>query len=216
MPIKQPRKTTPAFEPDGDTREKILLGAARLFRHHGYAGATLRDVALACDIKAGSIYYYFESKDQILGEVLDRGVLVVSEAVRSRLQALPAGATPRERLSAAIEGHLWGMLHNGDFTSANIRIYSQVASEARLRHRKVRRAYADYWDRILEEALKSGELRSNSSVPVVRMFIIGALNWTVEWYNPKKGSFEDFVKQVRALVFDGVFEDLPLRRNDTK
>ena len=199
------RETPTPVEVDSATRERILLEAARLFRHHGYAATTLREVADASGIKAGSIYYHFESKDQILGEVLDKGIQVVAETVRQRVDALPADATARERVAAAIEGHLWGLLHHGDFTSANIRIYGQIPAAAKNRHRKIRRDYADYWDRLLEDALERGELRPDSSTAVIRLFVIGALNWTVEWYNPQKGSFQDFVKQIRAIVFDGTF-----------
>ncbi|MDO8376266.1 MAG: TetR/AcrR family transcriptional regulator [Aquabacterium sp.] len=204
MATKIKEKMSPP-ETDTATRERILLEAARLFRHHGYAATTLREVADASGIKAGSIYYHFESKDQILGEVLDKGIQVVAETVRQRVDALPADATARERVAAAIEGHLWGLLHHGDFTSANIRIYGQIPAAAKNRHRKIRRDYADYWDRLLEDALERGELRPDSSTAVIRLFVIGALNWTVEWYNPQKGSFQDFVKQIRAIVFDGTF-----------
>lgn len=204
MATKIKEKMSPP-EVDTATRERILLEAARLFRHHGYAATTLREVADASGIKAGSIYYHFESKDQILGEVLDKGIQVVAETVRQRVDALPADATARERVAAAIEGHLWGLLHHGDFTSANIRIYGQIPPAAKNRHRKIRRDYADYWDRLLEDALERGELRPDSSTAVIRLFVIGALNWTVEWYNPQKGSFQDFVKQIRAIVFDGTF-----------
>jgi len=203
MSTKTREKPMPV-EIDTATRERILLEAARLFRHHGYAATTLREVADASGIKAGSIYYHFESKEQILGEVLDKGIQVVAEAVQARVDALPASAASRERVAAAIEGHLWGLLHHGDFTSANIRIYGQIPTAAKNRHRSVRRAYADYWDRLLEQALKHGELRADSSTAVVRLFVIGALNWTVEWYNPQKGSFQDFVKQVTGIVFDGI------------
>lgn len=199
------RETPAPVEVDSATRDRILLEAARLFRHHGYAATTLREVADASGIKAGSIYYHFESKDQILGEVLDKGIQVVTDAVRQRVDALPADATARQRLAAAIEGHLWGLLHHGDFTSANIRIYGQIPTTAKNRHRKIRRDYADYWDKLLEDALKRGELRSDTSTAMVRLFLIGALNWTVEWYNPQKGSFQDFVKQITAIVFDGTF-----------
>ncbi len=204
MSTKTREKPAPV-EADTATRERILLEAARLFRHHGYSATTLREVADASGIKAGSIYYHYESKDQILGEVLDKGILVVAEAVRQRVDALPADATSRQRLAAAIEGHLWGLLHHGDFTSANIRIYGQIPTAAKNRHRKVRRDYANYWDRLLEDALKRGELRPDTSTAVIRLFVIGALNWTVEWYNPQKGSFQDFVKQITAIVFDGTF-----------
>jgi hypothetical protein len=96
------------------------------------------------------------------------------------------------------------LLHHGDFTSANIRIYGQIPDSAKVNHRVVRRAYSDYWDRLFESALASGELRQGTSTAMVRLFVIGALNWTVEWYNPQRGSFQDFVRQITAIVFDGI------------
>lgn len=192
-------------ESDTVTRECILLEAARLFRHHGYAATTLREVADAAGIKAGSIYYHFESKEQILDEVLDKGIVSVIAAVRQRVEALPPGAKARDKFAAAIEGHLWGLLHHGDFTSANIRIYGQIPMPAKNRHRKIRREYTDFWDALVDEALRRGELRPDIGTAVARLFVIGALNWTVEWYNPQKGSFEDFVKQITTIVFDGTF-----------
>lgn len=202
--IKSNEKSPPVGG-DIDTRERTLLEAARLFNHRGYAATTLREVAKAAGIKAGSIYYHFESKEQILDEILDKGIRVVSGVVREKVEALPANATARERLAAAIEGHLWGMLHHGDFTSTIIRIYGQIPTAAKNRHRMARRAYADYWDRLLEDALKRGELRADGSTTVIRLFVLGALNSTVEWYNPNKGSFKDFVKELTNLIFDGPF-----------
>lgn len=187
-----------------DTRERILLEAARLLRHHGYAATTLREIADAAGVKAGSIYYHFESKEEILGEVLDKGITIVANAVRARIEALPADASWRDRIAAGIEGHLWGMLHYGDLTSANIRVYGQIPTSAKNRHKIVRRAYADYWDRLLASALASGELRQDTGLAVIRLFVIGALNWTVEWYNPQRGSFQDFARQITAIVFDGI------------
>lgn len=187
-----------------DTRERILLEAARLLRHHGYAATTLREIADAAGVKAGSIYYHFESKEEILGEVLNKGITIVANAVRTRIEALPANASWRDRIAAGIEGHLWGMLHYGDFTSANIRVYGQIPTSAKSRHKIVRRAYADYWDRLLASALTSGELRQDTGLTMIRLFVIGALNWTVEWYNPQRGSFQDFARQITAIVFDGI------------
>lgn len=193
----------PSAKADG-TRQDILAAAAKLFRYKGYAATTLRDVADGAGIKAGSIYYHFSGKEEILGEVLDCGMRMVTDALRARLAALPEGATFRERLAIGIEGHLFGMLHSGDFTSANIRIYGQIPTSAKNKHRVIRRAYADIWDEMFQAALKNGELRSDISLAVMRLFLIGALNWTVEWYNPQRGAFEDFVRQVQAIVFEGI------------
>ncbi len=135
----------------------------------------MRQIADAAGIKAGSIYYHFGSKDEILGEVLDAGMAAVTNAVRERIDALPANASHRDRIAAAIDGHLYGLLHHGDFTSANIRIYGQIPPAAKARHRVVRRAYAQVWDDLLQAALDAGELRHDTNLAVIRLFLIGAL-----------------------------------------
>ena len=71
----------------------ILETAARLFRHEGYAATSLRAIAAACDMKAGSLYYHFESKDQIVSEVLDIGVQRVFDAVKLALEELAPDAS---------------------------------------------------------------------------------------------------------------------------
>ncbi len=213
MPSRRPSLAPRAVSAPGEvpaseaTRDHILVEAARLFRHHGYAATTLRQIADAAGIKAGSIYYHFGSKDEILGVVLDRGIEVVSREVHERVAALPATATHRQRVVAAIEGHLYGLLQHGDFTSANIRLYGQIPLAAKNRHRVVRRAYADYWDTLLQQAMLSGELRNDTNLAVMRLFLIGALNWTVEWFNPQRGSFKTYVEQIASIVFDGIGAD---------
>ena len=198
------RKATAAEAAPEATRDLILAHAARLFRHQGYAATTLRQIADAAGIKAGSIYYHFDSKDAILGVVLDAGIEAVMTAVTTRIAALPRDAGFRERIAAAIDGHLYGLLHHGDFTSANIRIYGQIPPAAKARHRLVRRTYAQYWDDLLQAAVKAGAVRKDANLAVIRLFLIGALNWTVEWYNPKRGSFKTFSAQITAIVFDGI------------
>ncbi len=204
--MPKPRDPSSAPPRADATREQILAEAARLFRHQGYAATTLRQVADAAGIKAGSIYYHFDSKDQILGEVLDKGIELVMQAVRQRIDALAPDATYRQRIAAGIEGHLYGMLHYGDFTSANIRIYGQIPLAAKKKHRVVRRAYAEYWDQLFDAARVAGELRTDASLAVIRLFVIGALNWTVEWYNPKRGAFKEFAAQITMIIFDGILQ----------
>ena len=194
------------------TRDQILLQAARLFRHQGYSATTLRQIADAAGIKAGSIYYHFGSKEEILGRVLDAGIEAVTTAVTTRIAALPAGAGCREKIAAAIEGHLYGLLHHGDFTSANIRIYGQIPPAAKARHRVVRNRYARLWDELLQKAVAAGAVRQDTNLAVIRLFLIGALNWTVEWYNPDRGSFRTFSEQITAIVFDGIAPRRDARR----
>ena len=197
-------RSRPAVEADAGKRERILNEAAKLFRQHGYAVTTLRQIADATGIMAGSIYYHFSSKEEILVEVLDTGIRMVLQAVQAKVDAAPPGAGMRVQIAAAIGGHLYGLLHHGEFTSANIRIYGQIPQSAKDRHRVIRRQYADYWDRLFARGQAAGELRPDVPVSVMRLFVLGSLNFTVEWYNPTRSSFESFARHISALVFDGI------------
>lgn len=196
-------------------REQILLSAARLFSHRGYASTTLRQIAQASGIQAGSIYHHFDGKDEIAACVLDEGMAAVTDAVHRRLDALPPVAGMRARLQAAVEGHLWGMLQRGEFTAAHIRIYRYVSDTARQRHRAHRSAYTQLWDELLQQAADAGVLRGDIPVPMVRQFLVGALNWPVDWYDPRRGNFEQLTAQISALVLDGLTQR-PQRRGASR
>jgi AcrR family transcriptional regulator len=198
------RDPTPAASTPSATREQILVAAAQLFGRYGYANTTLRQIAQACDIRAGSIYYHFEGKDEIAACVLDEGIAAVTDAVRRRLDALPPDADMRMRLAAAVEGHLWGTLHRGEFAAANIRIYRYVSDAVRQRHRPVRSAYTSLWDELLQQAAEAGLLRTDIPVRMVRQFLVGALNWPADWYDPKRGRFDELAAQIAALALDGM------------
>ena len=69
----------------GASRKRILDVAAHLFREKGYAGVSLRSIASDADLKAGSIYYHFASKDDLVVEVLDQGIKRVHDAVAAAI-----------------------------------------------------------------------------------------------------------------------------------
>src|SRR5436305_42145 len=111
---------------ENSSRRRILDCAARLFRKNGYGGTSLRDIAAASGMKAGSLYYHFASKDEILIDVLNIGVQRVYDAVRNAVAALPAAATFADIINTAIYGHLKALHEADDYTSANVRIFGQV------------------------------------------------------------------------------------------
>lgn len=206
----QRKKASPAAEAAAqadptETRQQILYAAAHLFRDQGYAMTTLRQIADATGIKAGSIYYHFASKDDMLLEVLEVGMKMVTDGVKERVTQVAKDRPARERIEAAIHGHLFGLLVHGDFTTANTRIYTQVPESIKRRHRPSRRAYARYWDSVLEDACSRGELRADMDIPLLRQLVLGALNWTVEWYDAAEhGDVDKFGDHVTSLIFDGI------------
>ena len=186
------------------TRQRILDAAARTFRDKGFAGTTLNDIAVAAGLRAGSIYYHFDSKERLLEEVLDIGIARVSAAVERAIEALPPETSPADRIRTGIEAHLRSLLHHGEYTSASFRIFGQAPGDVRARVLSRRRAYADYWRGLLQEGRAAGEIRSDRDLGLARMFLFGALNWSVEWYDPAKRPLDDFAREAAETFLHGI------------
>ena len=186
------------------THEAILLSAAILFRDRGYAATTLRDIADAANMKAGSIYYHFGSKMEILDEILDCGLRDIHDNVQKALDDLVKETDYRKKITAAIHAHLSSLLSRSEFTSANIRNYGQLPQEIRSRHQPFRHAYANVWDNLFEKAQKAGVLRDDVKIKPLRQFVLGALNWTVEWFDGKNYSVNVLADRIAKVILDGV------------
>jgi hypothetical protein len=98
----------------------------------------------------------------------------------------------------------------GEFTSANIRSYGMLPREFRQRHGAIRHDYARLWDGMLREARAAGVLRADIRVTPLRQVVLGALNWTVEWFDPTRPdgagqhSLPAFSGMLAALLLDGI------------
>ncbi len=60
------------------TRDDILQSAAQVFRQKGYHGASMADIAEAVSLQKASLYHHFSSKQEILVELLDTALALVS------------------------------------------------------------------------------------------------------------------------------------------
>ena len=206
--MKKIKPSATSLSPEGsggvESRQMILETAARLFSQDGYAVTSLRAIASACDMKAGSLYYHFESKDQIVTEVLNIGVQRVFDAVKAAVEALPADAGLAQTLQCAIETHLEALLEAQDFTSANIRIFGQVPAEVRNAHMDLRKRYENYWRNLLSSLESRGEIRPGSNLQRTVFFLFGAMNWTTEWYDKKKTDITVVAAELAELVVNGL------------
>ena len=191
------------------TRARILDAAAFVFRSNGYAGTRLSDVAAAAKTQAGSLYYYFSSREDLVEEVLRVGQERTSGYVRRRVAALPDDATSLDRLYEAIAAHLATILEIGDYTAATIRILGQVPEEIRRRRLHEQREYGQYWRVLVDNAQATGELRGDLEGSVVRMFLLGAMNSASEWFRPRQLglSAEQFEQQFAAIFLEGLATD---------
>ena len=191
----------PAAAPaESGARRQILNAAAYLLRHRGYEAMTTRAIATAVGIQGGSIYHHFPSKDAIVGEVVNEGVRVVYNAVEKALSALPAGATPRRRLEAAIKAHLLSSLEHSNYTSASIRAFAFLPDSVRKICRIERRRYEALWAKLVSELYHAGLIDPDISPESIRLLLLGALNWAGEWYRPDRMGIDDISRDFAASI----------------
>lgn len=88
------------------TADDIRRAALRLFAHDGYDATSMREIAAAVGIKAGSLYNHFASKEEILWDLARGALLELRDQIDAALEALPNDATPRHRLAAFVDAHV--------------------------------------------------------------------------------------------------------------
>ncbi len=187
-------------------RYGVLDIAARLFREQGYGSVSLRKIAEAAGIKAGSIYYHFGSKDEIVAAVLDAGIQVVHESMREAVTALPSDTDGETILRTAIRAHLRALLDVSDYTSANVRIFGQVPQPVRDANLPTRRAYEAEWDRLLSRLQNDGALKHDVDIRQLRLMLIGTLNATLDWFDPNRGSADALSRTYADVFLNGILE----------
>ncbi|QHE84801.1 TetR/AcrR family transcriptional regulator [Hydrogenophaga sp. BPS33] len=191
--------------------KEILLGiAAKLFREKGYKGTSIRDIASRAKIEPSAIYYHYASKEALLDAVLEHSIQGLLNEVQGALDQLPAEATSRDRIQVAMAAHLRSNIAHGDYALASRRLMGEVPPAMRRKHAATRAEYGAYWESLFQEAGRENGIREDMQLGLARMFLMGALNWASEWFDPKKKSPEDLADIFCGILFDGMGPKAPV------
>ncbi|MEQ2525445.1 TetR/AcrR family transcriptional regulator [Bacillaceae bacterium CLA-AA-H227] len=162
-------------------KEEILRSAAAIFAEKGYHGTTMEEVAAKLLMTKGSMYYYFKNKDDLLFHchqmIMDKSIVTMEEIFNSPL-------TWTEKLTNAIKAHVQLATSEKSMFMVMDKPNQHFTDEYLQEILASRTKYAQYFDQILLEGIRSKEFQ-NIDVKMVRMIILGALNWIQEWYSPE-------------------------------
>ena len=169
--------TAPARAPRQDNRRQHLLDAAAgLICRRGYHATSMRDIGRATHMLPGSIYYHFESKEELLVAVYAEGVRRIAERVDA---AVARTTDPIRRLEAACVAHLEMLLADSDYAQVVVRVLPEDVPAVSARLTALRDAYEERFRRLIAAlALPRGRRR------YARLTLLGALNGAQVWYRP--------------------------------
>lgn len=184
-------------------RTRILDVAAALFLEQGYESTSLRQIADAAGMKAGSLYYHFDSKDDLLTAILERGIEVMQDAFDAA-EADTADAAAYDRLHAHVRAHLSALFEHGPYTAAHVVTFRTAPSSVRDAVVPARDAYEARWTELLAGLQRSGEVQPGVGVNIARLALMGAMNSSVEWFDTERGTIDAFAGSIARQFWTGV------------
>lgn len=185
------------------TREGILIAAERLFAEKGYAGCTLRELADAVGMKAGSFYYHFRAKEEILDALVEESTLRLTQAVEQALSSLDADAPAALRLKTAMYAHVAMVLSASGPAAGVTAVWDRLPPTLKGRKREKRHTYDALWEELVDEAQRAGTLRQDIDATILRPYLLAVMNRAVEWFDPLHMTRDEASNAVVKLALEG-------------
>ena len=215
VPAKRPRgrpRKTVAERDDGNRRVELVHAAARLFRRKGFEGTSTRDIATAVGMHSGSPFYHFKSKGALLHAVMAEGMRSAIERQTAALQAATSAAPDAAaQLHVLVRNHFDVLLGPGsDFIPVMLYESRSITARQRSVLARLQSDYEAVWEPALQALHRQGRLRC--PVKLARLLMFGALNWSVQWFDAKKGASLDELAEAAMALFIGEAPPAPARK----
>jgi AcrR family transcriptional regulator len=183
-------------------RAEILERAAEVFNELGYRGASVEELARRVGLRKGSLYHHVRSKEQVLGEVLLRGM----ELLRGGLPgADDARLAPAEKVRAAVRFHLEWMAAEPHVTGVFLREGRNLPARLRPRLQAQVRDFERRWVALLREGIAAGAFRPDLDPKLTVYLILGLINSVHRWYRPDgRLGMKRIAEACADLVLDGL------------
>ncbi len=178
-------------------RAQVIAAAARQLRENGYASTSMRKIASEAGILAGSIYYHFLSKEDLMSAVHDEGLKKISTSVR---RAMDKESDPWLRLEAACAAHTGAILEADDFAGVVLADISRVSPDLQKLLNDQRNSYEEVFRVLIDEL----DLPPSVDRSLFRLSLLGSLNHASRWYKANGLSPTEIAKVFVRMLRNGV------------
>lgn len=196
--------TVPTKTRINGSRDRILAAAAAVLSEKGYAATRLTDIAEIAELRAPAVYYYFDSREALVAEVMVVGQQWVRRHVTDALNGLEDGTTGLDRICAAVDAHLRVELELSNFATAVTRNAGQLPKDIRATVAQESAEYHTIWRKLFVQGQADGSVRSDLDLGTARMLIIGALNWAPEWWSAAGQPIDDLIAVAQTFIRSGL------------
>jgi TetR/AcrR family transcriptional regulator, cholesterol catabolism regulator len=179
------------------TADRLLAGAADLFRRKGYAGTTTRELSALLGLQSGSLYYHMEKKE----DLLYRLCLVSLQDVARDLEATASEPDPTERLAKMLRAYVIRALEDRDRHATMLVELRALSTVRRNQIVKMRdKNVAMFFDTFVE-AQQMGQVRSDVSPKMLTLAMFNLANWSIFWFRPDGEESATEIADVLCTIF---------------
>jgi AcrR family transcriptional regulator len=178
---RRPRADSKTRKPREERWTELREVAAQIFFEKGYEAASLQDIADRLGILKGSLYYYIQSKEDLLfavvSEVHAEGLAIITGLAEGE-------GTPLERLERVLIGHVEHECRNLLSTAVFLHEMKALSAERQMEILGEGHPYLSVFRRLVEEAIAAGEARSELDPALATLSILGSTNGVYRWFQP--------------------------------
>ena len=185
-------------------RQQAIRAAAAVFAEKGFHGASTRDIAEKMGIKQGSLYYYFRSKEEALGEVCLFGIREYVE----RMKSIAGSDQPFEsKLMATITSHITCYRERNEALKVHNDERLYLPEDKRATLKELGSGYRQQLEGIFEEGIQSGAIRASVDCHFAAQAVIGMCNaWGDLIVRDAELDLFDIIQKCTDLVLNGFVE----------
>ncbi|WP_420000242.1 TetR/AcrR family transcriptional regulator [Streptomyces boninensis] len=186
-----------------ERRAELLATAAEVFAAQGYNATTVRKIADAAGMLAGSLYYHFDSKESMIDEILST---FLDELWAGYDAVLASGLGPRE----TIEGLVTESFKQIDRHRPAVAVYQKESRHLSVQPRfsylgDLQQRFEKAWLGTLERGVEEGVFRSDLDPRLTYRFVRDTVWVAANWYRPGgRHSPEEIARQYLSMVLDGI------------
>ncbi|CAM5655736.1 putative transcriptional regulator TetR family protein [Streptomyces spiroverticillatus] len=184
-------------------RRELLDTAAEVFAAQGYNATTVRKIADAAGMLAGSLYYHFDSKESMLDEILSTFLTELWEGYDT---VLASSLGPRETIEALVTESFREI----DRHRAAVAIYQKESRHLSAQPRfhylaDSQTKFEKAWLGTLERGVADGVFRDDLDIRLTYRFVRDTVWVAASWYRPGgQHSPEEIARQYLSMVLDGI------------
>ncbi|MDI3328088.1 MAG: TetR/AcrR family transcriptional regulator [Alicyclobacillaceae bacterium] len=179
-------------------KAEILNVAVQLMKEKGYRGTTLQDIAKQLNITEPALYYYYNSKEELLAEILNR---IVRTAVQELQDIHKKNISVKQKIREII--HMYTKLvANNEMMTVYFNNKHELSGDnweaVNVQEREFVRIIAS----ILEEGMDQGVFKRMN--PTAAAFaLLGMSSWVYKWYDRKGALSIDEISDLFADIYLG-------------